>query len=198
MDWQSYGETALLSWLTPRPQRWSPSGAGKKFRRHAATHLLPRPDDIHPVDANLELLTRFGLRPVPVRNQYRIPRTGRGEAAQLFAQHGIDPAKTTLFIQPFTSSSANSKTWPLENYQSVARHWRAKGVQVVFGGGPGEEEQLQPVHRAGFPVFAGLPLATVAWLIHRSTVILGGDTGLLHLGVAMGRRVAHPDVRPAP
>src|SRR5262249_28400355 len=98
-----------------------------------------------------------------------------------------DASRPTLFFQPFTSM--RHKDWPLENYLALARHWGDRGVQILFGGGPGDRAKLQPVHEAGFSVFAGVPLLTTAGLMKLSTLVVGGDTGLLHLAVAMNRRV---------
>ena len=72
---------------------------------------------------------------------------------------------------------------------AVARHWHARGVQILFGGGPAERAALEPVRQAGFPVSAGVPLLVTGGLMKLSSLILGGDTGALHLAVAMGKRV---------
>ena len=58
-------------------------------------------------------------------------------AKKLFLENNLDAAKTTLFIQPFTSTPY--KNWSRDNYLAVARHWRSRGVQVIFGG---SEKQL--------------------------------------------------------
>jgi ADP-heptose:LPS heptosyltransferase len=41
----------------------------------------------------------------------------------------------------------------------------------------------------GFAVVAGAPLLTAAAVMGESAVVLGGDTGLMHATVAMGKRV---------
>jgi len=105
----------------------------------------------------------------------------------LFAKFGLNDTKPGLFIQPFTSSA--HKDWPLENYLTLAIHWRDAGVQVLFGGGPNELSRLESVSRAGFPVAAGAPLLVSAGLAKLCTVVAGGDTGLLHMAVAMNKRV---------
>jgi len=186
IDFQCYAETAALAWLTRAQQRWGYQ-IGNRWRRFAYTNALPRPVNLHPVDANLELLASFGLKRLPVRNEFQPPAHGREEAQQLLTAHGLDSNAPRLFIQPFTSSP--QKNWPLDRHLAVAAHWRAKGVQVAFGGGPAERAWLQPAVSAGFPVFAGAPLATAIWLMERANLVVGGDTGLLHLAVAMGRRV---------
>jgi ADP-heptose:LPS heptosyltransferase len=186
VDFQGYGETAWLAWLSGAPQRWgSVYGPG---RRWAYTRGVTRNERIHHVDRYLSLLEQCGLRPGKILNEFVLPDGALNEARQFFAAHNLDAAKTTLFIQPFTSSP--SKNWPLENYISIAGHWRSHGVQVLFGGGPSERAALERVRQAGFPVSAGVPLLVTGGLMKLSSLILGGDTGALHLAVAMGKRVA--------
>jgi ADP-heptose:LPS heptosyltransferase len=186
IDFQCYAETATMAWLTHARQRWG-YRIGGRLRRFAYTHSLPRPENLHPVDANLKLLTHFGLKPAPIRNQLHLSAQGRNEAQQFLTHHKLDPRLPTLFIQPFTSSP--HKNWTLAGHLAVAGHWRASGLQVVFGGGPKEADLLQPAIAAGFPVCAGHSLAAVAWIMNQATLVVGGDTGLLHMAVAMGKRV---------
>ena len=122
-----------------------------------------------------------------VRNEFILPPAALSEARKLFAQFNLNTDRPVLFIQPFTS--APRKNWPLENYLALANHWRARGVQVLFGGGPSERARLESAERAGFPVSANAPLLVSAGLMKLSTLIVGGDTGLLHLAVAMDKRV---------
>ena len=185
VDFQGYGETAWLAWLSGAPQRWgSVYGPG---RRWAYTRGVTRNDRMHHVERYLSLLEQCGLRRGEIRNEFVLPDGALNAARQFFAAHNLDIAKPTLFIQPFTSSPP--KNWPLGNYISIAGHWRSRGVQILFGGGPSERAALEPVHQAGFPVSAGVPLLVTGGLMKLSSLIVGGDTGALHLAVAMGKRV---------
>ena len=186
IDLQGYGETALLSRLSGARQRWG--SVYRKSRRWAYTRGVDRDDTLHPADWHLALLNRCGLPGGgAVRNQARVPPGGRETAREFFASQKLDPFKPTLFIQPFTSSS--HKDWPLEKHLAVARHWQAVGLQVIFGGGPADRDALEPARQSGFAVSAGVPLATTASLISQVTLVLGPDTGIVHLAVALGRRV---------
>jgi ADP-heptose:LPS heptosyltransferase len=60
---------------------------------------------------------------------------------------------------------------------------------VIFGGGPSDRDRLKPARAAGFPVAAGQPLLVTGGLMKLSKLIIGGDTGVVHLAVAMGNRV---------
>jgi ADP-heptose:LPS heptosyltransferase len=185
VDFQGYGETAWLARLSGAPQRWgSVYGPG---RRWAYTHGVTRDDRLHHVDRYLSLLEQCGLRPGKILNEFALPDDALNAARQFFAAHDLNTAKSTLFIQPFTSSPG--KNWPLDRHLAVAQLWQQRGWQILFGGGPAERSALEPVRQAGFPVSAGVPLLVTGGLMKLSSFILGGDTGALHLAVAMGKRV---------
>jgi heptosyltransferase-2 len=185
IDFQGFGETAVITRLTGAPQRWGT--IYQSMRGFAFTRGIRRDPKIHPAESNLLLLKECGLSVESVRNEFVVPATAMAEARQLFAKFGLDAHKPALFIQPFTSSP--QKDWPLENYLALANHWRDAGVQVLFGGGPGELARLETVAQAGFPVAAGAPLLVSAGLVKLCTVVAGGDTGLLQLAVALNKRV---------
>jgi ADP-heptose:LPS heptosyltransferase len=186
VDFQGYGETAWLMWLSGAPQRWASVHATP--RHWAYTRSFRCDYRVHPIEWNLSVLHQCGLRPGTVRNKFVLPDRGLDEARAFFTAHRLALDRPTLFIQPFTSSP--QKNWPLDRYCAVARHWRERGRQVLFAGGPAERVALQPVREAGFPISAGERLLiTNAGLMKLSTLTLGGDTGMLHLAVAMDQRV---------
>jgi len=185
IDFQGYGETAAMTWLTRAPQRWG--SVYRPSRRWAYTKWAVRNDRLHPADWNLSLVTQCGLKPGTVRNEFRLPDSARNAAREFFAAHGLDATKATLFIQPFTSSP--QKDWPLEKSLALGRHWKSQGLQVILGGGPAERAALEPARQASFVTSAGVPLLTTAGLVELSTLVVGGVTGLLHLAVAMQKRV---------
>jgi len=185
IDFQGYSETEMLAWWTGAPERWG--NVYQPLRGWTYTHWSRRDRRLHPADWNLSLLEQSGLDTSRVRNDFVLRPEPVDEARRFFAANGLDLSRPTLYLQPFTSNPA--KNWPLEQYRSLARHWRDRGVQVIFSGGPGDKEALAPVRAEGFVVAAGAPRMTDAALMKLSTVIVGGDTGFLHLAVALGRRV---------
>jgi ADP-heptose:LPS heptosyltransferase len=184
VDFQGYGETALITRLTGAPRRWGT--VYHSLRGLAYTRGIKRDPGIHPAEGNLLMLQECGLAIKSVRNVYVVPDAALAEARALFTQLALDAERPILFVQPFTSSP--QKNWPLENYLALATHWRDAGIQVLFGGGPRDRPLLEPVSRAGFPISAGASLLVSAGLVKLSSVIVGGDTGLIHLAVAMEKR----------
>jgi ADP-heptose:LPS heptosyltransferase len=185
IDFQGYGETELFAWWSGAPERWG--GVYHPPRGWTYTQAVPHGKKIHPAEQNLLLLRQCGLRIGEVRNEFILPDDALEEARCFFAANNLDENKPCIFIQPFTSAA--QKNWPLEKYLELARHFHSQGVQTVFGGGPSDRAALEPAHAAGFPVSAGVPLLVSAGLMKLSALVVGGDTGLLHLAVAMGRRV---------
>jgi len=185
VDFQGYGETAWLSWLSGAPERFgNVYSAGREW---LYTRGVRHNKQIHQADWNLSLLEQCGLRSAEIRNEFFLPADAIAAARIFFSENRLSEKNPTLFIQAFTSSP--QKDWPLKNYLALARHFQSRGVQIIFGGGPAEIQKLEPARAAGFIVSAGLPLMTSAGLVKLSTLTVGGDTGLLHLAVAMGRRV---------
>jgi len=185
VDFQGYGETALLTRLTGAPQRWGAVYRGS--RRWAYTKGPTADPGLHPADWNLTLLRQCGLQSGPVRNEFHLPPDASAAAVEFLRQHRLDPAGPILFIQPFTNGP--HKVWPLEKFLALARTTQDSGLQVMFGGGPADRTALEPAIHAGFTVSAGVPLLTSAALMGFAQVVVGPDTGLLHLAVALGKRV---------
>src|ERR1019366_5469392 len=101
VDFQGYGETAWLAWLSRAPQRWG--NVYSSGRRWAYTRGLTHNSLIHPVDWNLSLLDQCGLHPAKILNQFTLPDHALDEARRVLGALGLDPARPLLFIQPFTS-----------------------------------------------------------------------------------------------
>ncbi|HEU6447351.1 MAG TPA: glycosyltransferase family 9 protein [Verrucomicrobiae bacterium] len=185
IDFQGYSETEWLAWWSGATERWG--NVYKKSRGWTFTQTSWREVTTHPAEWNLTLLRRCGLKAENVRNEFHLPDDALEKARRFFFANKLDLDKRTIFIQPFTSNP--QKNWPLENFLELARHFRQRSVQIIFGGGAGDREKLAPVVAAGFPVSAGAPLLVSGGIAKLSTLVIGADTGLLHFSVAMGKRV---------
>jgi len=185
IDFQGYGETEWLAWWSGAPQRWG--SVYRAARGWTYSRGVRRNSRIHPVRWNLSFLAQCGLKIGEVKNEFVLPEDALAAARRFYSDQKLDVAKPVIFIQPFSSSP--QKNWPLQNYLAVARHWRARGVQILFGGGPTDRPALEPARAEGFGIAAGQPLLVSLGLAKLATFMLGGDTGLGHLAVAAGQRV---------
>jgi ADP-heptose:LPS heptosyltransferase len=122
-----------------------------------------------------------------VENDFQVPNENIQEARNLLLKLGVSPEDKHVTLQPFTSSSV--KNWPLPKYLALARHLRESGFKVLFGGGPSDRASLVDVVQNEFPVSAGTSLLTSAALANLSRLVVGGDTGLLQIAIAMQKPV---------
>jgi ADP-heptose:LPS heptosyltransferase len=185
VDLQGYGETAWLSWLTQAPERWGL--VHRPARAWAYTCPVTRQDAPHPVDEFLRFLAECGLNTANPENVFTLPAPKRAAAEKLFLQFGLDRNQPTVFIQPFTSTP--HRDWPLAKSLELARRLRDLKIQVLFGGGPADRARLEPALVEKFPVAAGADFLTSCGLALCSTVVVGPNTGLLHMATAAGCRV---------
>jgi lipopolysaccharide heptosyltransferase I len=84
-----------------------------------------------------------------------------------------------------------AKRWPAARYGEVAAALAAAGYSVAVNGAPGEEALAAEVVRAsgGAAREANTDLAELIALTRRSALVMGGDTGPLHLACALGKPV---------
>lgn len=76
------------------------------------------------------------------------------------------------------------KQWPIERFAELAR---GIGDQALVAWGPGEE----PIARAiGAELAPSTSFRELAFLLRRARLVVGGDTGPLHLAAALGTPVA--------
>lgn len=95
---------------------------------------------------------------------------------------------------PFAALAVNTsqdrKLWPEESWIEVGRALRADGMKsVFFWGSPVEKARVERL-AAAIPeaiVAPRLPLSQIAAVLADASLVVGVDTGIAHLGAAMGR-----------
>lgn len=185
VDLQGYGETAFFTRWSGAPERWGYRTGG--LRRRAYTFSMERPEGVHPVQGHLDLLSGAGLGVAGPGNAFHVPPSWEARALRFLGERGIGGATPWAYLQPFTSATA--KNWPLENYLRLATTLRKGGCRLLWGGG---ERDMAAMLAAGVPgqeLLAGVTRPLVVALLKHAGVVVGGDTGFIHLAVALGRPV---------
>ena len=81
-----------------------------------------------------------------------------------------------------------AKRWPAERYAAVAAGLAARSFRVVVNAGPGEEQLAETIRTGsnGAAIPAHCTLGQLIALTRRGVLLIGGDTGPLHLACALG------------
>lgn len=134
---------------------------------------------------------------VPADDQAPAARFDPSPADQAWAaewRHARVPfGRELVAIHPGTAGP--DKLWFPERWAEVADALAGAGASVVITGGPGEEPLAEAVRehmRTPAPSLAGqTSLGQLAALLRRADLVLGVDSGPLHLAAAQGARTIH-------
>jgi heptosyltransferase III len=115
-------------------------------------------------------------------------------AERLLAEQGVRPSDTLACVHPGTGAPV--KLWRNEGWaQVIETVVKEMGLRVVLTGGPGERILVQDlVRRLTVPVIdlsGKTQLGQLAAIMGRCRLVLGVDSGPLHLAVAMGAPTVH-------
>ncbi len=114
-----------------------------------------------------------------------------GPAAQTL--HVDDPLWAGLpqrYAVCFHATAGAKKRWPLENWHELGRRLHAEGLTMLLPWGNDAERAMAEQIAAGVPQAQVLPRFSVMQgfgLIHRAEVVIGVDTGLVHIAAALCR-----------
>ena len=166
IDFQGLMKSAALGWLAGAKTR---IGFDREAIREKPALLFTNQKvkvdtTKHVVDQNLELA---GVQP-GVANWSAFPQP----------LAGVRPAK--IVILP--GAGKPNKLWPVHQFRKLAD--QLGDVLVVWG--PGEAERAQAI---GARIAPPTNLRELAWLLQQADLVIGGDTGPLHLAAALGTKV---------
>ena len=152
------------------------------FYTHQAA---PKPGEkLHVVDLNLRLAHQRGCSNgagplIPLR----IPDASTYLVRDKLARQGIN---RPILLNP--GAGWATKLWPPRQYAALARKIEQDlKISVVLTYGPGEEGVIEAVRQAGANAFSfPTSILELAALCRESRLMVAGDTGPLHLAVALG------------
>ena len=185
---------ALLAYVTGIPVRVGYDLPGvRPFLTHAVTPISTD----HAVRQSLRLVERWTG---PITDQaatltYPLDDADVAEAEALLLRHNVSPTVERIAIHPGAGTAI--KRWPSLHWAKVADTLAARWQAVViFTGSAAEQEEIGHIRRQmtqpnSISLAGETPLGTLAALYQRTRLVLGVDSGPLHLAVAAGVPTVH-------
>lgn len=138
----------------------------------------------HAVDRAMSLLPALGIRsPKAAFEGDKLFREPCPEADRLTAE-----SPSYILLSP--GAGWHNKRYPTRSWGQACRLLKARtGLDILITGGPGEEDLTKAVAAAagdGARLVGSTDLPTLAGLMRRASLFLGGDTGPLHMAHALG------------
>jgi len=141
----------------------------------------------HIADQNGELSLRGGSK---VGTSTVALRVSEGDEARVCSDLREAGIESYVVLSP--GGGWRAKCWPAERFGALCRKIRAEmGLPCVINYGPGEDTLADEVRRASGdanPLVYDGELGPLMALLRGARCIVGGDTGPLHLAVALGGR----------
>jgi len=189
IDYQGLWKSAALPFLGGVPRR---IGFSWYSVREFGVPLLytdrVRCAPAHIAQQNGKLSERVGARNGVGPFRLSVPLLQEASALELLRRFGID-----RYIVLSPAGGWRSKCWPPERYGSLCQQVYANlGLRCVLNQGPGDEECIAAVKAASgdaAPVACNSSLHQLMVLLRNAVCVVAGDTGPLHLAVALGTPV---------
>jgi lipopolysaccharide heptosyltransferase I len=187
IDVQGLTKSALLAWLSGAKRRIGFGNPGGRELSKWFNNERVDPKSTHVVDRYLELLRPLGIESPAVRFQVPEREEDRLTAEKIVLAAGVEAG--FAIISP--GAGWPSKLWPTERYAAVARHlgqaWKLP--TLIVWAGQAERAMAERVAAAAEGTARLAPpttLSELASLGRRARLLVGADTGPLHLAAAVG------------
>lgn len=159
-------------------------GFGTNERARLFHHPIPYSQDDYELDSFFKLLSPLGIVPLskPEGPFLTIPETARSKADVLLNSLGGKP-----FVTLFPGASIAERRWGADKFHEVASRHSSEGMGVVVVGGKEDYcEGETIINKVGGLNLAGkTTLAETAAIIERSSLLISGDSGVLHIAVGL-------------
>jgi len=197
LDFHSNTRSAILTYLTGASVR---VGFDVRIRKVLYTDVEPRADfeNGNPVprtshESALSLVRRSGFADVdgPVGNTIRVRGADAIAGRQLLLEAGVTQGAIDegRLVGLNAGNPYPSKAGAMDNWVELAKMMTAAGLEVLVLWGPGERNVAERISgAAGRSVYmpSAMPLAALPGVLNTLRVLVSIDSGLKHLGVAVG------------
>jgi ADP-heptose:LPS heptosyltransferase len=188
-DLQTSSRSSLIfQALQPFPPEWSGIAMGC-----ALPHKNPRRNRMHTLERQADQLKYAGIWPDAPTEPGTAPPPDLSWVMKKAGEYrpvsgGIKPRPYVLFV-PGGSAHRLDKRWPAEHYGELGKILHDQGFDVVIIGGPQESALARTIQRyvgAARDLTGRTDFARVAILGAKAALVVGNDTGPLHLAAAAG------------
>ena len=188
IDYQGLWKSALLPFLAGVPKR---IGFSSESIREFGVPILytdrVRARATHIADQNGELSLRAGAQNAVGPVKLKVSETDCQRVQSDLAVAGIE-----RYVVLSPGGGWRSKCWPAERFGELCQKIRAElNVRCVINYGPGDESLSAAVKSASGnadPILYDGELGQLMALLQGAQCIVGGDTGPLHLAIALGTK----------
>lgn len=155
-------------------------------RRRMFTHAIPYSHDDYETLSFAHLMEPLGIEADD--GEMGVPSLVIPDADSEKADEFLASLHGESFVTLFPGASIPERRWGVERFRRVTEMLAVFGIRTVVVGGSDDHQQGEEIAGGGSGLnIAGLTsLSETAAVIQRSSLLVSGDSGLLHLAVGLG------------
>ena len=184
----SSASNRIFQLLRPFPPEWSGIALGCSL-----PHRNPARNSMHTLERQADQLKYAGIYPDAPTEPGSAPPPDLSWVLRKAPQErpvagGVTPRPYVLFI-PGGSAHRLDKRWPVDRYGELGKILYDRGFDIVILGGPqesGEARRIQRYVGKARDLTGRTDFARIAILGAKAALVVGNDTGPLHLAAATG------------
>ncbi len=196
IDTQGLLKSALITRIAPtRRCGYAADSAREPLASRFYDTCFAVPKAMHAVERNRRLAAHAGGYQITGAPDYGIavtrPRSGipgtQSEPAPALCVTTGTPGPTAVLL---TATSRDDKLWPEEHWASLGHELHARGLHCLLPAGNDAERERATRIAGRIPQASLLPPASLGELaghLAAAHIVVGVDTGLVHLAAALGR-----------
>ncbi|MDD4600221.1 hypothetical protein SDC9_04302 [bioreactor metagenome] len=179
--------SGMVTSATKAPRRIGLGGTKEQNGLFMTEQAPILPQDIHVIQRYLSVLRPLGITTNHYGMTLSLSDEARRFAAQFLSENGVAPDEKLVIINPATTWLA--KNWPTEFFAQTA-DVLASQARIMICGGPGDADLAKKIKACTnvqiIDAVGKTSLLEMAALLEQANLLIVGDTGPLHMAVALG------------
>lgn len=183
IDLQGLARTALLTLFSGAKKRIGAPGM-KELSWLLVKQVFPKSRTMNAVERSLETVRYLTGKKYPVKYRLQVPKDIKEFAAEMMSRFDITARDRVVGIVP--TARGKHKIWPVEHYRElIGRIVEASPDTRIIILGTTDDLRLVR-HSMAIDLSGRTTLLQLAGILERCSVVVGPDTGTVHLASALG------------
>lgn len=186
LDLQGLFKSGLIAWLSKARQRFVYCHARELSDWFSRKVCGPHQNG-HIIDQYLDLPQMLGCLPEPVDFGIRFSSAEAETVKQILYEAGWHGE---AYVAIIPGANWLNKRWPAANFAKLLERLDQRGIRCLVVGGKDDLPLAESIHKhTSVPFLTVIGKTTIkqlAWVLQNASVTVGGDTGPMHLSVAVG------------
>lgn len=191
LDLQGLGKSAVIAWMSGAPLKLGCSNM-RELSKWVSKPVCGSNQNGHIVERYLDVVRALGCKVEKVVFPVEITEKEADIATKLMRQAGMN--SNNPYVVLAVGANWANKRWPTKFYAALVDALYSKEIiPVVIGGGVIDSRLVAEINeKAEIPavdLVGKTTLKQLAYMIKNAKVVVGGDTGPMHLAAGLGKPV---------